>query len=176
VFDKLIEYLVSWIDLFKPLRVVQAWEKAVLLRRGLYVRTLDPGWHWVIPLAIDEVIRESVVTDTTRTSAQSLTTSDGVNVAVSVVVTWRVQNVRKVLLEVQGKEQAMLDAATGVIARHVTSARWADLTSDEFMRTVQTEITARAKRWGLKVEDVSWHDLAQCTSLRLLGLPSSPAA
>lgn len=169
MFDKLVDLFVQFLDLFKFLRVVHAYQRAVLLRRGLYVRTLGPGWHLVCPLGVDEVICENVVTDTTRTVAQSLTTSEGIGVAVSLIVTWRVSSVRKVLLEVQGKEQAMLDAATGVLARHVTGARWSDLTGQEFMRTVKTEIAERAHKWGIRVEDVAWSDLVQCSSVRVLG-------
>ena len=176
MFDKLVDLVVQFLDLFKPLRVVHAYQQAVLLRRGLFVRTLGPGWHLVIPLGVDEVICESVVTDTTRTGVQALTTADDVSVSVSVVVTWRVRSARKLLLQVVGKEQAMLDAATGVIARHVVGARWADLASEEFLDTITSEIAARAKKWGIVVDEVTWHDLVKAQTYRILGGPLSPSS
>ena len=108
-----------------------------------------------------------------------MTTADDVSVSVSVVVTWRVRSVRKLLLQVVGKEQAMLDAATGVIARHVVGARWSDLASEEFLDTITSEIAARAKKWGIVVDEVTWHDLVKAQTYRILGgslSPSSPVS
>lgn len=175
--DRLVDALIQFIDLFKVVRIVHQYQRAVLMRRGIYVRTLKPGWHFTWPLAIDEVISENVVTDTTRTRVQHLTTADGVNVAVSMVVTWRVVNVKKLLLAVEGRETAMLDAATGSIAGHVCSVHWSDLRTQETLDTLRTDIGARARRWGIKLEDATWHDLIRCDTYALLGAQlSSPAS
>lgn len=170
--DRLVELVVQFIDLFKFLRVVHAYQEAVLLRRGLFVRVLGPGWHLVIPGSIDEVICESVVTDTTHTPVQHLTTADGKNCAVSMVLTFRVADVRKLLLEVEGRQQAMLDAATGVIAEHVVGAKWKDLRGREVIDTIRTDIADRAARWGIELEEAKWHDLVKSETYAVMGLQS----
>lgn len=168
MFDKLVDVLLQWLDLFAFVRIVHTYEKAVVLRLGRYHRTLEPGWHFVLPFRIEETLHEHVVPTTTNLAPQSLTTADDVSVVCAAVVTWQVRNVRKILLECEGKEQVMLDACAGVIAQHVTGATWRDLTTDEFARTVTSDVRSRAKKWGIRVIQVQFTDVAKCRAYRLV--------
>jgi regulator of protease activity HflC (stomatin/prohibitin superfamily) len=173
VLDKLIDFLLSVVDLFYFTRVVDSWEKGVVLRFGRYKRTVGPGIHWVAPFMIERLISADVYARPFRLPPQSLTTADGVAVVVSAVVTCKVANVRKVLLDCGNHEEALADSLTGTIAQQVTGAAWSDLTTDEFWRTVTTATHERARKWGLKVIEVQPADVARCKSLRLFQ-PSPP--
>jgi regulator of protease activity HflC (stomatin/prohibitin superfamily) len=173
--DKLVDLLVQFIDLFFFVRIVSVWEKGVVLRLGRYSRTVGPGWHLVWPFHFENLLTEHITPATTKLDAQSLTTSDGVAVEVSAVVTWRIVNVRKVLLECEGHEQVMLDSTTGVLAEHVTGVAWSDLTTEEFRRTLTTAVHARAKKWGIKILQVQLKDVTRCRSLRLFSGSAPPS-
>lgn len=165
--DRLIDFLLSVVDLFYFVRVVDSWEKGVVLRLGRYRRTVGPGWHLVWPLMIERVITADVYARPFRLPPQSLTTSDDIAVVVSAVVTCKVANVRKVLLDCGNHEEALADSLTGTIAQHVTGAAWSDLTTEEFWSTVTTATHERARKWGLKVIEVQPADVTRCKSLRL---------
>jgi regulator of protease activity HflC (stomatin/prohibitin superfamily) len=174
VFDKLVELLVQFIDLFYFVRVIDQYMGGVVLRLGKYHRTLGPGAHMVWPLGIERVLMQHTNPSTTKLDAQSLTTADGVAVVVSAVVTWRVSNVRKVLLECDGHEQVMLDSTTGVLAEHVTGVVWSDLVTEEFRCTITSAVAQRARKWGIKVMKVQLKDVARCRSLRLFSGSAPP--
>lgn len=177
MFDKLVELLVQFVDLFFFVRIVDAWESGVVLRLGRYHRTVGPGPHLLWPLHVERLLCTHTNRSTTRLEAQSLTTSDGVAVVVSAVVTWRVTNARKVLLECDGHQQVMLDSSTGVLAEFVTGVSWADLVTEEFRSTITTAIAGKAKKWGIKVTQVQLCDVTRCRSLRLFsGHAPAPSA
>jgi len=165
--EKIVDVLLSCIELFYFLRIVDPWEAGVVIRMGRYHRTVESGWHWLWPLGFERLITQDMYLIPTRLGVQNLTTADGVEVGISAVVTWRAQNVRKVLLECGGHEEALLDSTSGVLASHVTGSTWADLTSEEFKQTITTDVAAKAKKWGVKVSEVQLRDVTRCSSLRL---------
>lgn len=170
--DRLIEWLISIIDLFFFVRVVDTWEAGVVLRLGHFHRNAGPGWHFVAPFKIERLITTHTNRSTTRLDPQSLTTADGVAVVISAVVTWRVTSARKVLLECDGHQQVMLDSSTGVLAEFVTGVTWADLVTEEFRRTITSAVAQKAKKWGIKVIQVQLCDVTRCRSLRLFSAHS----
>lgn len=166
---KLADFLLQFLDLFKFMVVVKAWEVGVVLRLGRYSRTLQPGPHLVWPLAIEQVATEWSVPIVRPLAPQSLTTLDGKNVVVSGVLTYRCVDAQKMTCEVGGHETVVQDSATGVIAQHVTRATWKDLGSDAFLRAVTRAVNRQARRWGLAVDRVQFSDIAQCQTIRLVG-------
>lgn len=167
VFDRLVELALQFIDLFYVARVVDAWESGIVLRLGRFHRRVGPGLRWVLPLSLERLVTHPMTPDTVKLDAQSLTTADDVAVVVSAVVTWRVGDVKKLILKTNGHEQVLLDSATGVLADHVTGVTWKDLCTEEFRATITSAVQARARRWGIKVLEVQLKDVSRCPSLRL---------
>ncbi len=167
--DRLIDFLIQFIELFYVARVVDQWEAGVVLRLGRYARDARPGLCWVWPLGIEHVWTVDTYPRPSRLPTQSLTTADGVAVVISAVVTSRICNPKRVILECGDAEEALIDSLTGTLAEHVTGAQWSDLTTEEFWRTVTTYAAKRARKWGVKVLSVQPADVARCKSLRLFG-------
>lgn len=169
MFDKLVDLLVQFVDLFKFVRFVYPWQRGIVLRLGNYARTVEPGWRFVAPFHIEQLMTEHVVVTTTNLPAQSLTTEDGVSVVVGAVVTWHCADVKKLLLEVEGRFEAVADTVLGVVASCVAGTTWDGLTSEAFLRRVTRLARVRAKRYGIAIDEVAFSDLARCRSLRLFG-------
>lgn len=165
--EKIVDFLLGCIDLFFFVRIVDPWEGGVVLRLGRYHRTVKPGWRLLWPLGIERLCTVDTYPRISRLSTQSLTTADGTAVVISAVVTHKVTNPKRVLLECGDAEEALIDSLTGTLAEHVTGASWKDLTTDEFWETVTTYAGKRAKKWGVKVLSVQPADVARCRSLRL---------
>jgi regulator of protease activity HflC (stomatin/prohibitin superfamily) len=175
VLDKALQFFIEFAYIFRVATVVHAYEEAVVLRLGKFHRTLEPGWHWVIPLRVEEVISTTVTCHTTNLPTQTLETSDNVQVSVAALVTWEVSDVRKFLLEAAEHQEAVFDAATGTLATLVMSLPWKDLRGTEFSRTLKTDVKKRARRYGVRITDVQLTDLARTKTIRLLQ-PTAPAA
>jgi len=111
---------------------------------------------------------EHTVPTTTNLAPQSLTTKDGASVLVSAVLTWRVTDVRKVLLEVEGKENILIDTAYGLLARAVANSTWEELMSKAFLTNVARDIRRRGKKWGIDVLQLQLSDLTRSKTFRVL--------
>jgi regulator of protease activity HflC (stomatin/prohibitin superfamily) len=168
MFDKLVETLIQFFDLFFFARIVDEWESGVVLRFGRYSRSVGPGWHLIVPLGVERLVTQDMYPAVAKLAVQSLTTADGFAVAVRALVTWRAQNARKVLLECGGAEEALVDSVTGVVARHVMGVNWRDLVSEEFAAMVTADVTKKAKTWGVKVLAVQLSDVVKCRTYRIL--------
>ena len=155
------------IGLFKFFTVIDAFEEGVLLRLGKYKRTVKPGlrFHW--PFYIDNILTDNVVTDPLSLGTQSLTTKDGKSIVISAVVTWRIFDVRRTLLEVDGAESALYDVASGYIHEQVAANTWATIRKPEFPATLKKHIQKQARKWGISVTNVQFSDCSLSRSYRL---------
>ena len=71
------EFIWSILGLFQFWTIVDQYERGVVLRLGKYLRTIEPGFHWLLPLGIDRAILHEVILTTRQLDEQSLTTYDG---------------------------------------------------------------------------------------------------
>src|SRR5688572_30407895 len=108
------ELLHKFWDLLVPCGVVSHWQRALVMRWGKYHREIGPGFHWKCPFW-EEWIVDSVVTDTQTLTGQPLTTKDDKPVVIQTMLTFHIKDLRKLLLEVEEKEKALYDVASGVL-------------------------------------------------------------
>jgi len=165
IFDLLIQFL----DSFRFLKIVKAWEVAVVLRLGKYHRTLGPGLHFVLPFHIESVAAEWTVPYPRQLAPQPLTTADGVQVVVTAVVTTRCVDARKLVCLSGGHEAAILDSAGGTIATHVAATRWSELTTPKFARELTAAVDVASREWGLEALRVQLVHLSKARPICLVG-------
>lgn len=167
MFDRFLQLLVDSLEWFLPFKVVDAYEEGVVLRFGVFHRHLSPGFHWVVPLGVERVITDEVVTRVVNLNSQSLTTSDGVPVVVGGAVTMSIHNIKKALLNVRTVQQAVADSCCGVIGREVSGADWDQLTKSEFAFNLSGQCREYAKKYGITIERVQLTDLSKMRALSL---------
>ena len=167
MFDRLLDVLLSSLQLFQFWVVVSVYERAVILRLGKFSRELDPGIHWVIPFGVERVWHEHTVPRIINLGPQSLTTTDGKGVVVSAIITCKVVNVRQALLEVESVEHAVRDACYAEIAGVILRKDWADLSHDDLGPELVAACHKRARRWGIEIIRGQLSDVALSRSLRL---------
>ena len=167
MFDKLVEFVIRFADLFRFWCVINQWERGIVLRLGKYHRAARPGLIWLWPFAIEHVFFEEVYRKVASLPPQSLTTADGKGVIVSAVVTYRVRNAKQVILQAGGHEEAIIASVPGTIGELVMAANWIDLNTEEFRQTVTNYANTAARGWGMEVEEVKFSNLVAARSLRL---------
>lgn len=168
MFDRIAQLAADFVHLFRFFYVLHAYERGVLLRLGVFERELGPGLHWIFPFRIDEVLSAPVTARTTNLPAQVVVTADGKTVAVKALVTWRVRNISKFLLEASEPAEALPDAALGAVAELVAGVTWEDLRGPELARTLRSEVRRRARKYGVTVDAVQLTDVAPARVLRLV--------
>lgn len=168
MFDKLIDVLINFVDLFKFFVVIRVFEGGVVLRFGKFHRMAPPGLRWKWPFNIEEVFYANIVATTRVIGPQSLTTRDGYAVIVSSVITYEVEDVKKFLLEVSHGHAALEDSTYAVVADMVMSSNWEELMSVDLARKMEIAVRRQAKKWGVNVRQLQLADFTRSTSLRLI--------
>jgi regulator of protease activity HflC (stomatin/prohibitin superfamily) len=167
VFDRLYDLIIGSLRLFQFLAVVDAWERGVVLRFGRYLRTVEPGLVWLIPFGVDRVLTIPVVPDPEKLDGQTLTTSDGHIVTLRAVVTYRVKDARRALLEITEVKRSLEDACSGEIGRLVSEVKAEDLTASRFWSRLTRACQSRSAEWGIEILRVQLSDIAKSRNVRL---------
>lgn len=163
--NRLVDVLLEFLELFYFVEIVDEYQRGVVLRFGRHHRDIEPGACFYWPFRIERPMVISVVPDITRLPTQSFTLRDGVTVAVTPAITYRVHNVKTALLEVEDAETALLDATSGEIRRLLADHDWCDLLDPEACAEIENQILKgirrEAFRWGFEVTRASFPDLVR---------------
>jgi len=165
MFDKLIDLLVTFINDILPFKIVDQWEKGVHLRTGKFLKVVDPGLNWKIPF-FDQIITTPVITQTVNLSPQTVTSVDEKSVVLSSIVRYHINDVKKFLLGVMHANDALVDTTQGIIRDVVEGCKWTDLY--DLGNVVTPEVNEQVEKWGITVEQVSFPDLGQIVTYRIM--------
>lgn len=165
--DRLIDLLVAGWHAIRPVLVVDDDERAVLLWLGRFSRVLEPGLHWVCPLAHTGRTCK-VVQGTMRLHEQTLTTADQAEITLSPIVTFRVVDPRKFLLDMDGSS-AIDDVTYGAVSEWVHKNPREHVLDPTNWHKLTLRVRASADDYGVHVERVRFGDLTRSRQIRLLG-------
>lgn len=169
ILQKLIDLFQLWARKLIPWVIMGDDQVGLIRRLGVYNRDLKHGFNWKIPL-FEEAFAETSALDSTVLREQSLTTIDGVQVTVKGVITYRVVNARKYILDCATAVSVMNDVGCCVIAEVIPEKSSDEvLRGVEFQRELLRRVKLRAKRWGVEVDSVGVIDRTQATALRIIG-------
>lgn len=166
--EPLFNFLASLGKFWLPFVVVDQWEQGVVLRFGKFKRVVDPGFHWIVPFAIDKVITTAVVVQTHRLSKQSITTKDQKSVVVSAVIKFTISDIKTFLLDVYQASDAIEDVAMGALRSLISNKTWDECQHTDLESELKKVVSSEIKRFGIRVEKVTLPDLAKMISIRLL--------
>jgi regulator of protease activity HflC (stomatin/prohibitin superfamily) len=142
-------------------KVASQWEKAAVLRLGVYRGLRGPGLFTIVPIidAVSDFIDQRI--RVTEVKAESTLTRDAVPVFVDAIVFWVVWNAEKSILEVQDFGQAIaLSAQTGLresIGRHMLTDMVTD--RESLGRELQKILDQKTNPWGVTVQSVEIRDV-----------------
>ena len=167
MFDRLIDFLLQFIDQLLPITPVNQTDKGVRLRFGKFKEVLEPDFHWKLPI-FDTIIEHGSVWTTHSMPAQSLTTKDGKDIVVKGIIKYRVVDMKVFALEVWDAIDAISDMTQGIIFDIVKDKTWDDLQHEDLKKEISKKARNEARRWGIEIETVTISDLAKIRSIRLL--------
>src|SRR6516162_1268949 len=131
---------------FSP-RIVNQWDRGILLRLGRFQRVLEPGIVWILP-GIDRLVSNvDTRIRSTAFSAERALTKDTVPVDVDAVLFWVVTDAKKAVLEVEDYETTVSWAAQTALRDVIGKSDLGRMISDRLGldRELQTNINARLR-------------------------------
>jgi regulator of protease activity HflC (stomatin/prohibitin superfamily) len=169
VFDKLFDFLLNFLDLFRFWSVLPTEQAGFVRRFGLPVRDLKPGLNFLWPFNIETTSRVDLRLWADVLPPQSLRTSDGVEFVVRMMVSYQIVDPRTAVLKCYDPANNVLDVAAGALGAAVAKSVAADIDSGKVLRKVRSALTTAAKHWGIEIQRVQFADCTRATSHRLFG-------
>ncbi len=167
MFDKLIDILREvWSELV-PVEIVPPFNGGVQLRMGKLLRVLEGGrWYWKIPFA-DCTITEHTVPRTERLTGLATTTVDGKAIGFDAVITYRISDIQKALLEVNDLKDAIADTCAGIIGNELSNTSWTDIIHGNTVEMLTAACRKRGWKWGVEIQQVQLTGVAPVKNLRV---------
>lgn len=178
MFDKLVEFLISIIDLFRFWVVIDEYEAGILLRLGQYKKNLEPpGFYWKLPFNIDveKVSNKSV--DTASLVNKTTTLNDGqTNLTYGLGASYNIDDIKTFYINAEDAEGSLIDSvlmeASGIIGQFspqdcITAER-----REEMENRITIAARRRAKRYGIDLHRVKFMEFIIGTTVyRMVGSP-----
>jgi regulator of protease activity HflC (stomatin/prohibitin superfamily) len=172
---KLIEFLSTWFWYISPLVVCGDDECGLIRRRGIYVRELDHGFNWKIPILETHMVTCSAL-ESTMLREQTLTTSDNAQVTIRGVLSYRVINPRRYILDCATAASVINDVGCAVIAEQVPGLKSSTVLRGKlFTKRLLRAMRMRARKWGIEVLSVGLADRVHTRTYRLFNSNSNSA-
>lgn len=148
------------IFILSGLRVVNQYEKGLILTLGRFTAIRDAGLRIVIPI-FQRMIKVDVRTNTIDIPKQEVITKDNVTVNVDAVVYFRVVDTEKAVLEVtnyiyatsQFAQAALRDVTGNVELDSLLGKR------DEVSSQIKEIVDVQTEKWGIDVESVKLQNI-----------------
>lgn len=147
--------LIAAVLLVSGIKILQEYERGVVLRLGRLVGARGPGIIYVIP-GIEEVYRLDLRTVTLDVPPQDVITLDNVSVKVNAVLYFRVVDATKAVVDVQNYLYATSQIAQTTLRSVCGQAQLDELLTERehFNTRLQEIIDTNTEPWGVKVTAV----------------------
>jgi len=135
------------------IRILKEYERAVIFRLGRFTGTRGPGLVIMIPFWIERMQRVSLRVVVNDVTPQDVITRDNVSVSVNAVLTFRITEPEKAVIEVEEFGFAISQIAQTTLRSVLGRAELDDLLSerDKLNQDLEEIIKKQCEPWGIEV-------------------------
>lgn len=136
-------------------KIVQPYEQAVYMRLGKFVRILNQGLNFVIPL-INEVVKMDLRTEVLDVPKQEVITKDNSPVNVDAIIYIKVTDPKNAFFEVTNYRLATVNLAQTTLRSVIGQMELDEILSSRESINIQLRDTLdeNTDKWGVRVENV----------------------
>ena len=142
------------------LRVINQYDRGVVLTLGKYTSTRQPGLTWLL-IGFQKMTKIDMRITTTDIPQQEVITKDNVPVGINAVVYFQVQSAENAILNIkdytlsvsQYAQAALRDVIGGIELDSLLSER------EQIAEAIQKIVVAATQSWGLLVTDIKIQDI-----------------
>lgn len=142
------------------LRIIDQYERGVVLTLGKYSGTRGPGLTWIL-IGFQKMIKVDLRIMTIDIPQQEVITKDNVPIGINAVVYFRVQSAENAVLNVQDYITAVSQYAQAVLRDVIGAIELDPLLSEreKIAEEVQKIVSAATEPWGILVTDIKIQDI-----------------
>lgn len=153
--------------LFSGIRIIFEYKRALKFRFGKYVKIMNPGFRWIIPI-IETIQIVDIRVITFNIDSQEVMTKDNVPCSIDGVVFFKIDNPEKAVLQVeeykfaiaQLSQAALRDVCGKVELDTILSNR------EEMGKNIKGIVEKETKDWGIVIIDVKIKDIQLPENMR----------
>ena len=153
-------FFLAFILVLLGLRVINQYERAVILTLGKYTSTKQPGLNWIL-VGIQKMIKVDMRITTTDIPQQEVITKDNVPVGINAVVYFQVQSAEKSILNIKDYTLAVSQYAQAALRDVIGGIELDPLLSEreKIAEEIQKIVSAATQSWGILVTDIKIQDI-----------------
>jgi len=142
------------------LRIVDQYERGVVLTLGKYSGTRSPGLTWLF-IGIQKMTKVDLRITTTDIPQQEVITKDNVPVGINAVVYFQVQNAENAILNIKDYTLAVSQYAQAALRDTIGGIELDTLLSEreQISEEIQKNVGKATESWGLLVTDIKIQDI-----------------
>jgi regulator of protease activity HflC (stomatin/prohibitin superfamily) len=150
------------------IRIINEYERGVVLRLGRLMRPKGPGLRVIIPFGIDKLIKVDLRTVTLEVPPQEAITIDNVTVTVLAVIYFQVVQPHLAVTAVQNYYNATSQIAQSTLRSVLGQCSLHDLLAEraKLNASLQRFIDEQTEPWGIKVTAVEIKDVEMPESMQ----------
>ncbi|MCX6758328.1 MAG: SPFH domain-containing protein [Candidatus Nealsonbacteria bacterium] len=142
------------------LRVIDQYERGVVLTLGKYSGTKQPGLTWIL-IGIQRMIKVDLRITTTDIPQQEVITKDNVPVGINAVVYFQVESAEKAILNIQDFTLAVAQYAQAALRDVIGGIELDPLLSEreKISEEIKKIVDIATNNWGINVTDIKIQDI-----------------
>lgn len=144
----------------QAVRVVQEWERGIILRLGKYDRTRGPGLFFIIPY-VEKMLKVDLRIITMEVPAQEIITRDNVTAKVNAVIYFKVMDPKEAVIRVYEYVRATTQIAQTTLRSILGQSELDQILAEreKLNHMLQQVIDQQTEAWGVKVTVVEIKDI-----------------
>jgi regulator of protease activity HflC (stomatin/prohibitin superfamily) len=142
------------------LRVIDQYDRAVVLTLGKYTGTKQPGLNWIF-IGFQRLIKIDMRITTTDIPQQEVITKDNVPVGINAVVYFKVENAEIAILNIKDYTTAVSQYAQAALRDVIGGVELDSLLSEreKIAEEIQKIVAGATQSWGVSVTDIKIQDI-----------------
>ncbi len=159
--------IVAAVFLFSGIRIIFEYKRAIKFRFGKYIKTLQPGLQWIIPI-IETIQIVDIRVITFNIDSQEVMTEDNVPCSIDGVVFFKINNPEKAVLEVEEYKFAITQLAQAALRDVCGKVELDTILSkrEEMGKNIKEIVEQETKEWGIEISDVKIKDIQLPENMR----------
>lgn len=142
------------------LRIIDQYDRGVILTLGKYTSTREPGLTWIF-MGFQRMIKIDMRITTTDIPQQEVITKDNVPVGINAVVYFKVDNAQLALLNIKDYTLAVSQYAQAALRDVIGGIELDPLLSEreKIAEEIQKIVAGATQSWGVSVTDIKIQDI-----------------
>ena len=149
-----------FVFLLSGIRIVFEYKRALKFRFGKYIKTLQPGFRWIIPI-VETIQIVDIRVITINIISQEVMTEDNVPCSIDGVVFFKIDDPEKAVLEVEEYNFAITQLAQAALRDVCGKVELDTILSkrEEMGKNIKAIVEHETKDWGIEIIDVKIKDI-----------------